>query len=340
MALDQRALLELLGELKLTDVTDRIRVATETLYQELIDAEAAAFIGAAPFERTPDRADATQRHPSRTLTTTAGEFLDQANPDMGEEAIAYRQIPLWLSPTELQVLIDHIQSASPARTSSRLLGQHTSLSLALVPLTAHLLAQPGGEYADDDLPVEELGGRGASSSSWSGSSVPMDGRSTVNAVRLGPQPRSPRFGRPPKLSVRHCLCVDQVAHVLGIQVEVAHLRAIVVGSSAGSSAAHSSTNGSARGRRAAPNPCLRSPAHGDCPAVVQCTGVRRHESTRATTRRRPRCAAPNDRGAAIASGDVSGAQSAQHANHQPFSPGTGVNVTMSVAVFGCRSSGS
>ncbi len=53
MALDQSALLELLGELKLTDVGDRIRVATETLYQELIDAEAAAFIGAGPFERTP-----------------------------------------------------------------------------------------------------------------------------------------------------------------------------------------------------------------------------------------------------------------------------------------------
>ena len=74
MALDQSALLELLGELKLTDVTDRIRVATETLYQELIDAEAAAFIGAAPFERTPDRT--TQRNGTRprTLTTTAGEL--------------------------------------------------------------------------------------------------------------------------------------------------------------------------------------------------------------------------------------------------------------------------
>lgn len=74
MALDQSALLELLGELKLTDVTDRIRVATETLYQELIDAEAAAFIGAAPFERSPDRT--TQRNGTRlrTLTTTAGEL--------------------------------------------------------------------------------------------------------------------------------------------------------------------------------------------------------------------------------------------------------------------------
>ena len=74
MALDQSALLELLGELKLTDVSDRIRVATETLYQELIDAEAAAFIGAAPFERTPART--TQRNGARlrTLTTTAGDL--------------------------------------------------------------------------------------------------------------------------------------------------------------------------------------------------------------------------------------------------------------------------
>src|SRR3546814_12833459 len=74
MALDQSALLELLGELKLTDVNDRIRVATETLYQELIDAEAAAFIGAAPFERTPDRVAQRNGSRLRTLTTTAGEL--------------------------------------------------------------------------------------------------------------------------------------------------------------------------------------------------------------------------------------------------------------------------
>ena len=37
MALDQSALLELLAQLKLTDVTDRIRSVTETLYQELIE---------------------------------------------------------------------------------------------------------------------------------------------------------------------------------------------------------------------------------------------------------------------------------------------------------------
>ena len=33
MALDQSALLELLDQLKLTDVSDRIRSATEQLYQ-------------------------------------------------------------------------------------------------------------------------------------------------------------------------------------------------------------------------------------------------------------------------------------------------------------------
>ena len=42
MALDQFALLDLLAQLKLTDVPDRIRVVTETLYQQLIDAEATA----------------------------------------------------------------------------------------------------------------------------------------------------------------------------------------------------------------------------------------------------------------------------------------------------------
>ena len=74
MALDQSALLELLGELQHTDVSDRIRSATEKLYQELIDAEATAFIGAAPFERSLERV--TQRNGTRprTLTTTAGQL--------------------------------------------------------------------------------------------------------------------------------------------------------------------------------------------------------------------------------------------------------------------------
>jgi transposase-like protein len=74
MALDQSALLNLLGDLKLTDVTVRIRVATETLYQELIDAQASAFIGAAPFERSGDRTTYRNGTRPRTLSTTAGDL--------------------------------------------------------------------------------------------------------------------------------------------------------------------------------------------------------------------------------------------------------------------------
>jgi putative transposase len=74
MALDQSALLDLLAELKLTDVPDRIRVATETLYQQLIDAGAAAFIGAAPFERSAERTTHRNGTRLRTLSTTAGDL--------------------------------------------------------------------------------------------------------------------------------------------------------------------------------------------------------------------------------------------------------------------------
>ncbi len=70
MALDQSALLDLLAQLKLTDVSDRIRSITEALYQELIEAEAATVIGAGKYERT------TQRNGTRprTLSTTAGDL--------------------------------------------------------------------------------------------------------------------------------------------------------------------------------------------------------------------------------------------------------------------------
>ncbi len=74
MALDQSALLDLLAQLKLTDVPDRIRSITEALYQELIDAEAAAVIGAGKYERTDDRTTQRNGTRSRTLSTTAGDL--------------------------------------------------------------------------------------------------------------------------------------------------------------------------------------------------------------------------------------------------------------------------
>jgi transposase-like protein len=74
MALDQSALIDLLEALKSTDVDERVRVATEHLYQALIDAELTAFVGAAPHERTPDRTAQRNGSRPRTLTTTAGDL--------------------------------------------------------------------------------------------------------------------------------------------------------------------------------------------------------------------------------------------------------------------------
>ena len=66
--------LELLAQLKLTHVTDRIRLATKKLYQELIDAGATAFIGAAPLERTTEWSTHRDGSRLRTLTTPMGDF--------------------------------------------------------------------------------------------------------------------------------------------------------------------------------------------------------------------------------------------------------------------------
>ncbi len=74
MALDQSALLELLEALKAADVDDRIRTATETLYQALIEAELTAVIGAGPHERTETRTAQRNGSRPRTLTTTAGDL--------------------------------------------------------------------------------------------------------------------------------------------------------------------------------------------------------------------------------------------------------------------------
>ena len=60
MALSQSALLEVLDALKASDSTDVIRQALQLMLQQLIDAEATAFIGAEPHERTDARV--TQRN--------------------------------------------------------------------------------------------------------------------------------------------------------------------------------------------------------------------------------------------------------------------------------------
>jgi len=73
MALSQSALLEVLEALKASDSTDVIRRALEVMLQQLIDAEATAFIGAEPHQRTEERITQRNGTRSKTLTTAAGD---------------------------------------------------------------------------------------------------------------------------------------------------------------------------------------------------------------------------------------------------------------------------
>jgi putative transposase len=74
MALDQSALLEVLEALKAAEVDDKIRLAAETIYQALIEAELSSVIGALPYQRTDARSAQRNGHRLRTLTTTAGDL--------------------------------------------------------------------------------------------------------------------------------------------------------------------------------------------------------------------------------------------------------------------------
>jgi putative transposase len=73
MALSQSALLEVLDALKASDSTDVIRNALQVMLQQLIDAEATAFIGAEPHQRTDARTNLRNGTRSKTLTTAAGD---------------------------------------------------------------------------------------------------------------------------------------------------------------------------------------------------------------------------------------------------------------------------
>jgi putative transposase len=64
---------ELLAALKAGEMTDTIRTSLEWILQQLIEAEATAFIGAAPHERTEARTTQRNGHRPRLLSTPAGD---------------------------------------------------------------------------------------------------------------------------------------------------------------------------------------------------------------------------------------------------------------------------
>src|SRR3712207_3437557 len=74
MALDHAALLEVLEAMKSGGVDDRIKVAAETIYQALIDAELTAVIGAGPWERTESRTAVRNGSRPRVFSTAAGDL--------------------------------------------------------------------------------------------------------------------------------------------------------------------------------------------------------------------------------------------------------------------------
>ena len=74
MALDQSALVEVLGALTVAEVDDRIRQAAQTIYQALIEAELTNVIGAGPHQRPPERSAQRNGHRPRLLATTAGDL--------------------------------------------------------------------------------------------------------------------------------------------------------------------------------------------------------------------------------------------------------------------------
>ena len=74
MALNQFALDEIATMLKNDDSFDLVRRAVEFVLQELIEAEAAAKIGAERYERTETRTSERNGHRERTLSTKAGDL--------------------------------------------------------------------------------------------------------------------------------------------------------------------------------------------------------------------------------------------------------------------------
>jgi putative transposase len=73
VTLTESDLSELLAALKAGEVTDTIRASLEWILQQLIEAEATAFIGAAPFERTEMRTNQRNGRRPRLLSTSAGD---------------------------------------------------------------------------------------------------------------------------------------------------------------------------------------------------------------------------------------------------------------------------
>ena len=69
MAVDHAALLDVLEAMKFAGVDERIKMAAQTIYQALIDAELTSVIGALPREHNPERTAHRNGYPPRHQKT-------------------------------------------------------------------------------------------------------------------------------------------------------------------------------------------------------------------------------------------------------------------------------
>jgi putative transposase len=83
VTLTESDLSELLAALKAGEFSDRVRSSLEWILQQLIEAEATATIGAAPYERAEGRLTQRNGHRPRLLATPAGD-VELAIPKLRE----------------------------------------------------------------------------------------------------------------------------------------------------------------------------------------------------------------------------------------------------------------
>ncbi len=155
MALSQSALLEVLDALKASDSTDVIRHALQVMLQQLIDAEATAFIGAEPHQRTDERTNLRNGTRSKTITTAAGDV------DLGITKL--RQVAFFPSLLERRRRIDQalfavVMEAYVTGTSVRkvddlvrALGADTGISKSEVSRICSDLDEQVADFADRTL---------------------------------------------------------------------------------------------------------------------------------------------------------------------------------------------
>lgn len=135
------ALLTEQGVLHVVD-EQRVRGAIERHYA--IDRALATVDQDAASRMSPDDHRRAFASAMAALLADFGNYLDHAGADPVTEPLGYRQIPLWLSPTELQTLIERIQATITMAVANEPTGERRQylLSPILFPVVEEPISGP------------------------------------------------------------------------------------------------------------------------------------------------------------------------------------------------------